>query len=177
MKAFKITNYQAWQEVRDNATEIDSIRQDCEQFDNFSVTLLRLKGGGLIAIEDCLSHSNQYLLDDTDSLKAADWANDWANNGEGDYRLEMIAWGLSDVDDYAVDDDYTGECKIIEVGNFYGPYSPVKYVKDGNGNYDDQGVIFATKEEAQEWIDEQEEGNYYLSHNEAGSPSYTIVEV
>lgn len=29
---------------------------------------------------------------------------------------------------------------------------------------------------AQAWIDEQETGTYYLSHNEAGRPTYTIVE-
>lgn len=177
MKEIKIKNFRAWQDIREDSRtiEIDSIRQDCNQYDNLGVYIYRLPGSGIVMIEDCITHSNEYLLEENDSLVAADYANNWADNSDADSRIEMIAWGLSSADDYAVADDYDGECKIICVKSYY-DHSPVEYVVDTDDDYAYDGVIFANREAAQEWIDDQEDGTYYLSHNEAGCPAYTIVE-
>ena len=37
-------------------------------------------------------------------------------------------------------------------------------------------IVFDTYSDAKEWIDNEESETYYLSHGEAGRPSYTIVK-
>jgi hypothetical protein len=175
MKEIKITG-----DWKDDATLISSTKQNCNQFENFGCYIYRLEDGRTVFYEDQMNESTYYLLEDGDSLEAKDYAKDWALSTDScvgaDWRTEMISWGLSDGDDYAVTDDFEGECCVIKVGNFYG-YSPVKIISsydvDGGNN---ENHVFASKEEAQEWIDEQEGGVYYTEHNEAGRPSYYIVE-
>lgn len=157
----------------DGRSEIASISQSQNQFDNYSVTLCELDGKKYI-IEDLMNDANYYELEADDDVSdpaafVRGVASDWASNDDNT-DLEIIRWGLRDADDFEVSDDYTGVCKIIIEGSYFG-YSPVDYVAE---NY--ETTIFDSREAAQDWIDTQEQGVYYTSHNEAGRPTYTIVE-
>jgi len=160
--------------------ELAVIEQTQEQHENCSVTLFRvdedgddLKEGDLFVLENYISGSNSYTVDDDERQSALDdpeafvcnIAMEWADNGDDDTRLERLRWGFDDLEDLAVEEDFVGECAIIICKNMYS-YSPVSYADE----------TFDSCEDAQAWIDEQEEGTYYLDHNEAGRPSYTIVE-
>ena len=172
----KISRIDNIADLYDATSEIDSLSQDTNQFENYSLTLRRTESGQAFLHQDQMNDSEYYLVSDDEinnpSAFLRDCASEWAGNC-GEYcELEMLAWGLKSADDLAVAEDYDGECKIIIEGNFYG-YSPINYAKDEMGNDD---LIFESRQLAQEWIDVQEDGTYYLSHNEAGRPAYTIVE-
>ena len=162
--------------------QIGSISQDTEQYDNYRITLYCTEKG-VVMYEDQLNSGEFYLLSDEESKDAQENPEDflkfhaelWAENAEGydQERLEMIAWGLREPSDYEVSEDYEGECKIIVKKYYYGPYSPISYLSD---ELSGETTIFASKEEAQERINELDDETYYLSHNESGRPSYTIVE-
>lgn len=159
-----------------DCAEIASLSQSVNQFDNYSLTLRRTESGQLFLHEDQMNDSEYYLVDADEAADPAsflrDCASEWAGNCNDNADLEMIAWGLRGADDFEVSDHFDGECKIIVESNYYG-YSPLDYAKDDMGN---DVRIFASRQEAADWIDEQEDGTYYLSHNEAGRPTYTIVE-
>ena len=61
---------------------------------------------------------------------------------------------------------YSGTCNAPQEG----------YVMVDDDRYDQEPREWETEAEAQAWIDEQQAGTYYLSHGEAGSPSYSIVD-
>ncbi len=165
--------------------ELGQISQNCNQFDNCSITIFEvmedsgdLKAGMLFGKEDMIADSNEYILEDDDiaELKRVgiekyleDWADMWANNGEEDQVVEMCRWGLHDIEDYAYEGENT--CNVLVEGCYYG-YTPIDRAKDERGDV----LKFANSKAAQAWIDAQEEGRYYLSHNEAGRPQYVIVE-
>ena len=159
--------------------ELAVIEQDQYQHENCSVTLFHvnedgedLQKGDLFVRENYISGSNLYVVEDDDRQDALDdpeafvknVAQEWADNGDDDTRLEEIRWNLKDLEDFEVDEEFTGECQVIIRKNMYG-FTPVSYADESFENY----------EAAQAWIDEQENGTYYTEHNEAGRPSYTIV--
>lgn len=156
--------------------EIASLSQSVNQFDNYSLTLRRTEYGQLFLHQDQMNDSEYYLVSADEAtdpvLFLRDCASEWAGNCEDNAEIEMLAWGLKDASDLEVRDDFNGTCKIIVESNYYG-YGPIDYAKDDMGN---DVRIFTTRQEAADWIDEQEDGTYYLSHNEAGRPTYTIVE-
>jgi hypothetical protein len=156
----------------DECTEIATIAQSQDQFENYSVTLYELDGKNYIR-ENLLNDSNYYEIEEGDDVSAPlefvkQVASDWAGNAD-ETDLELMRWHLRDVSDFKVADDYDGNCKIVVEGGFY-EFSPIDYAAE---NY--ETLIFDTKELAQEWIDSAESGVYYTSHNEAGRPTYTIA--
>ncbi len=184
--------------LSDFTTEIDRLVQDGYEHDSRSVSLHRintdnadyandpgLPAGAIVFVECDFCDSNYYLLDPSEIDEALadtsqwlrDRANDWACNTD-DYALEMIRWGLSDADDFAAAEDYDGECRIIREGCFY-RYTPFEYVTSDevtDGCEPFEAYVWPSRAAAQEWIDGEQDGTYYLSHNEAGRPTYTIVE-
>ncbi len=73
----------------------------------------------------------------------------------------------------AADEDAEGPFYIVKTRSYYGPDEISYFVEidDNSGELRE----FETYEEAQEWIDGEEEGVYCTSHNESGAPTYTIV--
>jgi hypothetical protein len=130
-----------------------------------------------------------------------EYAIEWGDNGSTYWEItgddsDLSAWLISDDFDLvdianatdetpdALDADAETEdspipCRIIALScynNNEGRYSWVTSadVKDGS-SADDVGHEFASIAEAQAWIDADESETYYLAHNEAGRPDYTIV--
>lgn len=164
--------------------EIDSISQDGWQYDNPSITLYRAicngdshNEGDIVQADNDGANTFFFLLDKDEAKEALqntsgwlqDKANDWANNEEN-ADINLYLWGLKRPSDDEVDEDFKGSVKIVVERIFYG-YSPIDYVKDDMENI----IEFDSYSDAAEWIEEEMEGTYYLSHNEAGRPSYTIV--
>lgn len=164
---------------RDNLTEIARRSQNTHQCENYNIALYRRKDGAILEADDDCGDTQWFLLDESDGLDTNDldaWltlqAANWASNG--DYpdggRLEKIAWGLSDASDFACEPG-PGERKIIAVYRYYG-YQPVSYVTDDCGDE----LVFCNHAAAAEWIAAAQDRIYYLAHNEAGRPTYTIVD-
>ena len=160
--------------------------QNTEQFDNYSVSLVRvlengedgLTKGMVLLREDIIAGVNEFMLkpDDIAQLEAGgvdeylkSCASAWANNGEEDHIVEMCRWLIHEPDDYAYKG--TSPCRVLVKG-FYNGYTPINFVKDSEGDV----LTFRNSDVAQAWINKEEEGTYYLSHNEAGRPTFTIVE-
>jgi len=164
--------------------ELGQMSQNCNQCDNYSITIRKLlaatddlPAGAIHVRENVISESNDYILEPDDvavmervgiSHYLDDWAATWAAN-EDDTLVERIKWGLLDPDDAAYTGD--GPCNVIVIGCYFG-YTPVDLARDAQG----ESLTFETRATAQAWIDAQQEGIYYTSHNEAGRPSYIIVE-
>jgi hypothetical protein len=56
---------------------------------------------------------------------------------------------------------------------FYGPKTSKSIVQDeGNGP-----LVLQSRKEALQWIKEQDDGIYYLAHNEYARPTYTLVPI
>jgi len=85
-------------------------------------------------------------------------------------RLELYRWGLRNVDEDKVGEDYVGLCLIVSEETYYG-YNPIHYVEDDKGFT----LIYNNLAYAKAWIAEHKTGIYNLSHNEAGRPNYTII--
>ncbi len=82
---------------------------------------------------------------------------------------------LSDNDKGSVDEDYEGEVKIWVDCHYYAGTcnAPTNgWVKDDYGTT----LVFRAYKDAQECIDELEDGTYQLSHGEYSRPDYTICE-
>lgn len=71
------------------------------------------------------------------------------------------------------DEDAEGSFYIVKTRSYYGSTKISSFVEM------DDNIVgpreFETYEEAQEWIDSEEEGVYCTSHNESGAPTYTII--
>jgi len=67
-----------------------------------------------------------------------------------------------------------GPFRAVITRYYYGPTEQSSWAYDP---YTQQPYEFDTFAEAQAWIEAEEKGDYYLSHNESGSPTYTIVAV
>lgn len=163
-----------------DATSIAQIGAD----DNSgSVELLRTTGGKLVLRTNWGDGSDYYELDEVES----EWATNPREYLEGEVReyladnceepmrtLAAITWGLVDATDLAPADDAT-PCRVVRVGNCYGPCAPISYLTDDDG----QTIEFASRSQAQERIDREtdygDRGAYECLHNEAGAPSYYIV--
>jgi len=73
----------------------------------------------------------------------------------------------------AAAEDAEGPFYIVKTRSYYGPTEVSAFVEmDDNTGEPRQ---FDTYDDAQEWIDAEEEGIYCTSHNESGAPSYVIV--
>lgn len=156
--------------------EVSRLAQNTNQFENYSLTLRRIPNDGLFLHEDQMNGSEYYLVAPEEAADPVnflrDCASEWAGNSGESCELEMLAWSLISAEDLQVGEDYEGKCKIIIEGNYYG-YSPIDYAKDEMGN---DIMIFDDRASAQNWINDAEGGVYYTQHNEAGRPTYTIVE-
>lgn len=147
--------------------------QHIYQYDNIGAQLLH-KGRAVVYIEDNGHFKTEYLLDKVEreaALKTPDiflddlvW--DWANN-EDDAQLAMYQWFPENIEQ----DYIEGEtCRVLIVGSFFG-YEPIDWAKNESG----EDIIFDTHDLAQDWIEAQENGPYYLRHGEAGRPNYYII--
>lgn len=153
--------------------QVAHLSQNTNQYDNYALTIRKLPDGTHFLHEDQLSASEYYLLDEASdpAQRLRDCALDWSLNCDDRYDLERIAWGLMSANDIEVAEDYEGACKIIIESHYYG-HEPVDYVKNEKNDV----MVLETVAAAKAWIDAEEDGTYYLSHNEIGRPAYTIVE-
>lgn len=147
--------------------------QSIFQYGNCGAQLLH-KGRAVVYVEDTGADETEYLLDKKEresALKAPDIFVDnliweWANNAESS-ALAMYQWFPENIEQ----DYIEGEpCRVLVVGSFFG-YEPVDWAKHDDG----EEIVFSSPETAQEWIEEQENGPYYLRHGEAGRPDYYII--
>lgn len=77
--------------------------------------------------------------------------------------------GIEAVD--AAPDNYAEPCRILCACDYYGPKTETDWVRDDHGN----PIEWPTAGAAQDYIDKEEGGTYYLGHNESGRPTYKIV--
>lgn len=118
----------------------------------------------------------------------------WGNNGETNYDFsadadDLAAWlespdlsaldtivqtanvrGVGEVED--ADEDADGPFYVLCTTSWYGPTESSAVVMDDDSRYP---LEFASYQDAQDWIDNADDGIYTLSHNESGAPSYKIV--
>ena len=93
--------------------------------------------------------------------------------GDFDQAQHLASWGFDGTPDEAPDG--TENVRVwIEPCYYAGTLgAPIgHYARDEHH----EPIIFTTTSEAQEWIDEQEQGVYSLGNGEAGRPTYTICE-
>ena len=153
-------------------------KQNVNQYDNYSATLYRDNGSEKIYLyEDLMNEYNLYELEDEDIPKDGDYKNslygfvgNWISN-ENDLALECYRWGHSNPSEDVVGEDFEGDCKVLVVGCYAG-YEPINWA---TCEHRMETLIFGSAREAQEWIDKQEEGLYYLANNEMGRPDYYII--
>ena len=170
--------------LSDHATEIATLSQPQTQYGNLSVALWQITTAtqdlpvGAILLRESDAESRDYLLDATEAATTLantdaflrSCAREWAVNDDLP-QLELYRWGLFAPADDAVDADYAEPVVIVSVGCYHG-WTPIDYVKTHAGDT----IEFNCAADAQAWIDEHNAGTYYLGHNEAGRPSYTIVK-
>ena len=170
-------------QLTDNATEIASRSQSQTQYNNISVTLYQATDAmpgvnvGDVILRESDADTRDFLLDASEAQTALANPDDflracasaWANNVEP-WQLERYRWGLNNPYDDAVADDFDQPCRIVVKGCYNG-YTPYDYACDNTG----EPVDFDNAAAAQAWIDAHVQGTYYLSHNEAGRPSYYII--
>ena len=170
--------------LTDHANEIASRSQSQTQYSNISVTLYQATDDmpgvnvGDVILRESDADTRDYLLDDSEAQTALanpddylrSCASAWADN-ETYWQLERYRWGIDDPANDAVAEEYKEPCRIVVKGCYYG-YTPYDYACDNTG----EPIDFDNAPAAQAWIDEQEAGTYYLSHNEAGRPTYIIVK-
>lgn len=143
------------------------------QYDNIGAQLLH-KGRAVVYVEDNGADTTEYLLDKIEreaALKAPDIFLDdlvweWANN-EDDAQLAMYQWFPENIEQDYIEGD---PCKVLIVWCYY-RYEPIYWAKNESG----EDIIFDTPALAQDWIEAQEKGPYYLRHGEAGRPEYFII--
>jgi hypothetical protein len=119
----------------------------------------------------------QYSYDDEDVSNPQaivdEAVRDWINNTIDDPINNLIAryaWGLIDHFD-EVAEDYTGDCAVIWMGNYY-EYTPVGCTAKYHNNPNPR--VFSTFE-AREHKSAKRKESYVLSCNEAGRPSHYII--
>jgi len=165
--------------------EIAQISQNQYQYDNYNITLYKakedgeeIKAGDMVIREDCISNSNDYILDKDEKCDAQidfeaflnGLASDWACNEE-DIHLELIRWGLKSPEDDVRNETWQDACRVI-IKETFGNHTPIDYARNEN----QEVMIFENYSTTQAWIDKQEKGTYHLRHGEAGRPVYYIVE-
>ncbi|ADK81593.1 hypothetical protein [Sediminispirochaeta smaragdinae] len=168
-------------EVRERWEILAEEHQNTNQFDNYSSTLYKdPETGRIYYYEDQINEYSLWEVEEDDLLGntkkdyeafVSEQVSEWISNSD-DPIMESIAWGHRDPDSIKADPEYTGECKVLVIGNYYG-YQPIQWARDESGW---EEITFDSAAQAQEWIDEEEDGIYYLSHNEAGRPDYYIIE-
>ncbi len=147
--------------------------QRISQYGNMGAQLLH-KGRAVVYVEDTGADKTEYLLDKEEresALKAPDIFLDdmvweWANN-EDDSTLARYRWFPENIEHNYQEDD---KCRVLVVGVYYG-YEQIEWAANKSG----EDIIFSSPALAQDWIDEQEKGTYYLKHGEAGRPEYFII--
>lgn len=126
-------------------------------------------------------------------LPSGDYAIKYGDNGQTDYAIaadtdDLAEWleyddlegvtravqtamvrGIDEVREAGEGDD--GPFAVLVSRDYYGPKSITAAACDDRGDT----LEFATIADAQEWIDEEEDGPYYLGHNESGRPTYKII--
>ncbi len=156
----------------EKAKLIGEIEKAIDQHDNDRIELWMLNKK-IIASECGGGGHRDYLLSREEAKEAladpdeflSSMAYDWAANEE-DPELAAIQWGGEET--------YSGNktCKIVVKKNYYG-YTPIDYLRDRNMDI----IYFENSQAAQGWIDEEEgKSPYYLDQNEAGRPTYLIIE-
>ena len=175
------------QSLRSDEREVIATLSQCgSQYDAPTLALWRLLGGNAAELPagTIVLHSNDgadsydYRLTNDETAKVlADTnqylqtlAEDLASEAD-DPMIESILWGCRTHADWAVPEDYTGACRVIQQSYYYG-HTPVDYLRDDSTR---EIIVFASPAEAQAMIDDASSGVYRLSHNEAARPSYTIV--
>jgi len=105
---------------------------------------------------------------DTGDIDLPEFLAEWGFDATPDKAQE----GVTDVRIWCEPNYYAGTS-----GAPVGHYVDATEIDSSNGRHNSgEHAKFATIEDAQAWIDAQEEGIYCTAHGEAGWPSYTICE-
>jgi len=119
----------------------------------------------------------------------------YGDNGQTDYTTadnvdDLAAWLESpDLDaagaveqlanvrgELEVDEaDEDADCVGVLITSYF--YGPTEHSALARGDHFGDVIEFVSYAEAQEWIDEMEDGPAYLGHNESGAPTYKIVKL
>lgn len=62
---------------------------------------------------------------------------------------------------------------IVQTRHFYGPRDERSLIKGEDG----RALVFSSRAQAQEWIDDADQGIYHERNNEYGRPTYRIRAV
>ena len=114
--------------------------------------------------------TNYAIAETADDL--GDWLISQDLSGLDLLRNRANVFGIKSVD--AAAENTTNPCAVLISHDYYGPHSEISVATEDNGQREAE---FDNAEAAQAWIDEAEEGTYYLSHNESGRPEYKVVEL
>jgi hypothetical protein len=127
--------------------------------------------GATVFIESCGNDAVHIYPANTSILTML---GDW-DTGDLDFSEFLAQWGYDATPNEAPEG--AKDVRIWIAHNYYQGTlgAPVDGYVVAEGSYSDSAV-FATKDDAQAWIDEKEDGIYCTSHGEAGRPAYTICE-
>ena len=113
--------------------------------------------------------TNYDFSDDIDDL--SEWLLHDGLNGIDRVLERALVLGIDEIDEATESDD--SPYYILVSRDYYGPTSKTSIVFDPLTN--NEYLEFDTIAEAQEWIDNEEDGPYCCAHNEIGRPDYKIV--
>ncbi len=147
--------------------------QRISQHGNMGAQLLH-KNNAVVYVEDTGADTTEYLLDKIEREAALKNPNlflthcigEWIDNKKNQ-TLSFYQWYPEEIKESCNDGE---PCRVLVVGSFFG-YEPIQWAKHDDG----EEIVFSSPETAQEWIEEQEKGPYYLRHGEAGRPEYYII--
>ena len=147
--------------------------QHISQYNNCGAQLLH-KNNAVVYVKDTGDFKTEYLLSKVEreaALKTPDLflthcIGEWIDNEE-DQTLSFYQWYPEEIKESYKDDEL---CRVLIVGVYYG-YEPIEWAK----NDACEDIIFSNPGDAENWIEEQEKGPYYLKHGEAGRPEYFII--
>jgi hypothetical protein len=182
--------------------EIASAKRLTEQYgDGYSLyRVLGTEEGGEVGVGTIWLQTpdgEEVVLGDDDRVRAEadpeaylreeiDWIidNSTAIDTPEEALLERLAWGLVTPGQLALpEEDTTSPCVVLKVSQYYGPYSPMRFImeddlRDTPDGSDQAAHVFPGRAAAEAAIAVLEgDGPYYLAHGEAGRPAYYILPV
>lgn len=141
-----------------------------------------------------IAENHSYGMVDAWEMSDGKYVIEFKNNGYSDY---VISENIDDLPFWLENPSLDGIDRVIQAANvrgikavettpddskdiyvlitrhWYGPSSSTDVVR----NYDGDPIVFDDEKSAQWWIDDASSGPYHTSHNEIGTPTYTIVYV
>ncbi|MBL8497785.1 MAG: hypothetical protein JNK39_08155 [Nitrosomonas sp.] len=182
LNKFLGTNESGCQHELSNYDKIKSISYDVLPKNNPSITLY-CKRKQFFVHFDHVTYSEYFLMDCIYEIKKAikkpkkllkDIAEIWILTScydRDEIRVQTVAWGLRNIWDYGVRNDYIGKTKIMVRKCFNDGYSPIDYLRDQNRHI----IIYENFDAAYEAMCGIDNDSYTLQENEASRPDFWIV--